>query len=311
MSAIQLRSQYSDLVLGDALPALDFIVEQAWESFAAKHEQIFNIKEMATSIAQSTQISALQAAGSVGEAEEIPAQRKYQGYAKTYTAIKYGIMLATSQELLDDMQHDVMGQDARRLAQAVMTTVETVSADVLNDGFSSNGLDGVPLFSASHPLLAPGAGTGSNLLAVASDLSMTSLKAMCTLLRKTVDTAGNKLNIRPKQLIVSADDEFTARELLNSSYLVDSANANVNAINSVQSEYNMNLCVWDYLTDADGFFVQGGKQDHFMTFYWRMRPETATERDFKSDVALTRILTRFAVGYSDWRGIVGTPGTGS
>lgn len=306
--SIQLRSQYSDLVLGDALPALDFIVEQAWESFAAKHEQVFNVKDMATAIAQSTQVSALQAAGSVGEAEEIPMQRKYQGYSKTYQAVKYGILLATSQELLDDMQYDVMGQDARRLAQAVMETVETVSADVLNDGFSTNGLDGVPLFSASHPLLAPGAGLGTNLLGTPSDLSMTSLKAMSTLLRKTVDTAGNKINLRGKQLIVSPDDEFTARELLKSTYLVDAGNANVNAINSVQSEYNLNLVVWDYLTDADAFFLQADGSDHFMTFYWRQRPETATEKEFKSDVALTRILTRFAVGYSDWRGIVGTAG---
>jgi hypothetical protein len=45
-----------------------------------------------------------------------------------------------------------------------------------------------------------------------------------------------------------------------------------------------------------------------LCFYWRKRPELGTDYDFKTEVALTKLVGRFAVGYSDWRGIVGTTG---
>lgn len=302
-----LRSGFSDFVLEDALPALEFIVSDEFQSFAARYEQIFNIKDMKTGIAQSSQTSSLQPAGAVGEAESVPMQKIYQGFDKTYSAVKYGLMLASSQELIDDLEFDVLGANARKLMRAFMSTVEIVSADILNNGFSAAGPDGVALFSASHPLLAPGAGLSSNIV-TAADLSMTSLKAMVTQLRSTVDTAGNKVMIQPKTLIVSPGDEFTAYELCKSVMLPASDNANVNAVNSVQAQYKIEPLVWDYLTDTDATFLAGDKTDHSMMFYWRKRPSIATEYDFRTETALTKLTGRFAAGYSDWRGIVGNAG---
>lgn len=308
MSSIQLRSNYSDLVLENALPALEFIAEDEFQSFAPRYEMIFNVKEMRTAIAQSTQVSSLQPAGIVGEAETVPLQKIYQGYHKTYSAVKYGIMMASSQELIDDLEYDVMSSNPRKLTRAFMSTVEISAADVLNSGFSSAGPDGLSLFSTSHPLLAPGAGTSSNRLAVDSDLSMTSLKNMVTLMRAQVDTAGNKIMLNPKSLIVGPSNEFTAVELIKSVMLPDSSNASVNSLNSVSAQYKIDPIIWDYLTDDDAWFLAADKIDHLLCFYWRKRPELATDFDFKTEVALTKLVGRFAVGYSDWRGIVGTPG---
>lgn len=305
---IALRSNYSDLVLEDALPALEFIAEDEFQSFQPRYEMIFNVKDMKTSIAQSTQVSSLQPAGIVGEAQQIPLQRVYQGFDKTYTALKYGIMMASSQELIDDLEYDVMAANPRKLTRAFMSTVEITAADVFNSGFSTTGPDGKVLFATDHPLLAPGAGSASNKLATDADLSMTSLKAMITLLRGTVDTAGNKIQIQPKNLIVSKENEFTAVELLKSVMLPDSANANVNAVNSVGSQYRIDPIVWDYLTDEDAWFLSADKLDHMLCFYWRKRPELSTDFDWKTEVALTKLVGRFAVGYSDWRGVVGTYG---
>jgi hypothetical protein len=306
--SIALRSNYSDLVLDAALPALEFIAEDEFQSFQPRYEQIFNVKDMQTGIAQSTQVSSLVPAGQVGEAETIPLQRPYQGFDKTYTALKYGIMMANSQELIDDLQFDVMSSNPRKLTRAFMSTVEITSADIFNTGFSTTGPDGKVLFATDHPLLAPGAGAASNKLAADADLSMTSLKAMVTLLRQTVDTAGNKVMIQPKSLIVHPDNEFLAVELLKSVMLPASDNASVNSVNSVGSQYKISPIIWDYLTDSDAYFVSGDKLDHMLCFYWRKRPELGTDFDFKTEVALTKLVGRFCVGYSDWRGIVGTPG---
>lgn len=306
--SILLRSNLPDLVLEDALPALEHLVEDEFQSFQPRYEMIFNVKDMRSSIAQSSQVSSLQPAGAVGEAEQIPLQRVHQGFDKTYTAIKYGIMMASSQELIDDLEFDVLASNPRKLTRAFMSTVEITAADVLNTAFSATGPDGKVLCATDHPLLAPGAGSASNKLAADADLSMTSLKAMITLLRSTVDTAGNKVMIQPKKLIVHPDNEFLAVELLKSVMLVDSSNNNVNAINSVGSQYKIEPVIWDYLSDSDAFFLAADKLDHMLCFYWRKRPELGTDYDFKTEVALTKLVGRFAVGYSDWRGIVGTPG---
>lgn len=308
--SIALRSNYSDLVLEDALPALEFIAEDEFQSFEPRYEKIFNVKDMRTAIAQSTQVSSLQPAGVVGEAEQIPLQRLHQGYDKTYTAVKYGIMMASSQELIDDLEYDVMASNPRKLTRAFMSTVEITSANMFNTGFSTLGPDGKALFATDHPLLAPGAGTASNTLATPADLASTSVKNMITLLRSQVDTAGNKIMINPRQLLVAPANEFLAYEILKSVMLPDSANASVNSINSIGSQYKIDPIVWDYLTDEDAFFLLGDKMDHMACFYWRKRPELSTDMDFKTEVALTKLVGRFAVGYSDWRGIVGTEGNG-
>lgn len=272
--------------------------------FPTKYDILYNVKDMITSIAQSTQVSSLQPAGQVGEAEQVPLQQSYQGYDKTYTAVKYGIMLATSQELLDDLKFDVMGENPKRLNKAFMHAVEIAAAAIFNNAFSagSAGPDGVALGSTSHPILAPGVGLSSNLT-TAADLSMTSLKAMVTGMRQQLDSGGNRIQIQPRYLVVSPGDEFTSYELLKSQFLVDSANANVNAVNSVSGQYTIQPIVWDYLTDTDATFLVADKMDQNLCFWWRQRPDISTSADFKTGVLLTKMLARFVAGFSDWRGV--------
>lgn len=307
--SILLRNNLPDLLLEEALPALDFVVQDQFERFAPFYEKIFNVREMRTSIAQSTQVSGYRPAALVGESEEIPMQRRYEGFSKTYLAVKLGILCGQSQELIDDLEYDVMADNARQLADAVMESIHISVADIFNSGFTTTGPDGQPLFSASHPLVSAGAGTASNLLGTAADLDSTSLKAMITLLRSQVDMAGKKMHVKPKFLIVPKELEFTAVELLQSEMLVNTSNDSVNAVNSIKSLYGIEPVVNDWLTDEDAFFVAADKPNHKLTYYWRKKPEISTDYDFRTETALQKISARFAVGYSDWRGIVGTTGT--
>jgi hypothetical protein len=310
MSTIQLRSSVSDLVLEDALPALDFIVQDKFARYSPFHEKVFNVREMRTGIAQSTQVSGFTAAQYVGEAEEIPMQKRWQGYAKTYTAVKLAIMCGQSQEIIDDLEYDVLSDNASQLADAVMESIELASADIFNSGFSTTGPDGKVLFATDHPIVAPGEGTASNYLATPADLSSTSLKAMITLLSSQVDMAGKKIHIKPQTLLVPKGEEFNAVEILQSEMIVNTSNDNVNALNSIKSLYGIVPVANPYFTDADAFFLAGEKANHKLTFYWRKRPDLSSDYDFRSEVALQKISARFAVGYSDWRGLVGTEGAG-
>lgn len=305
-----LRGNFSDLYLSDALPAIDFILQEEYEAFKPVYEQVFNVKDSNRSIEQSTQVSSVDAMTTVGEAEEIPTKLPVQGFDKTYTHLKYAAIIPVSQEMIDDDQYDILASNPRRLLRSAMTTVETVSANIFNNGFGDTGPDGQNFFDTDHPLLYPGAGTASNELGTPADLSMTSLKDMITLLRGTVDSAGNKVNIQARILLVPKELEFTAHELLKSALLVDSSNASVNAVNSVSERYSIMPIAWDYLTDADAWFLGGDKMDHNACFYWRKRPEIDQDEEFKTHAMLLRCIQRFSVGYSDWRGWVGTAGSG-
>lgn len=302
------RSNLSDLYLEDALPALFAIVDDEWASFSPEWEKIFNIHDSGRSIEQTTQLSALEAATEVGEGEQVPSQRIYQGFDKTYRHLKYGIITPMSQESIDDGNFDLMSKNARKLARAYQETVMIKCADIFNNGFATTGPDGKVLFATDHPLLTAGGGTTSNKLGTDADLSMTSLKALLTIQRKVKDSAGNRLNIKSNILLVPSDLEFTASELLESEMLVDSANASVNAVNSVKSRYGIMPVVMDHLTDDDAWFLVSGKDDHELHFFWRKRPQVSSESEFRSEVELMKISGRFSVGYSDFRGVAGTTG---
>jgi hypothetical protein len=304
-----LRSNIPDLYLDDALPSIEYVIQEEYENHPIVGESIFNVREMSQGIAQTTQVSSLQPAGAVGEGETVPMQKIYQGYDKTYTAVKYGILLATSQESIDDERYEVLSKNPRRLARAFATTQETLAAQIFNEGFSTTGPDGKVLFASDHPLLAPGAGTCSNLLS-AADLSATSLKDILSLSRAQLDSAGNRIQMKAKKLLVAPSNEFLAHELVKSIMLPASDNAYANSTNSVRDLYGIEVVVWDFLTDADAFFLLGDKMDHELNWYWRKRPMIGTDMEFKSEVALTKMTARMVCGYSDWRGTVGCAGTG-
>jgi hypothetical protein len=136
------RSNLGDFFLADALPALEFVAAEEFKSFAPRYEMLFNVSDMQNSIIQSSQISALEAAGIVQEGAQIPTQDVVQGYDKTYTATKYGIMVAVTQEAIDDGNMQLMEKHARRLAQAYNEAVEIQAAAVYNNGLADteNGL---------------------------------------------------------------------------------------------------------------------------------------------------------------------------
>lgn len=310
--AIMRREQFSDLTLEDALPVLEEIITDSMEEFPMEHEKLFNVRTMSQAIVQHTQVTGIPAVGSVLEGTEYPQDAFVQGYDKTYKAIKYGVILPITEELLDDNQHDEAFERAQHLGRAMREAERISAASIFNNAFSAAGPDGVSLCNTAHPLPYPGAGTSSNRLAVDADLSLTSLEDLITVMRKTKDGSGKKVLVRPQYLVVPPELEFLATELLDSTQkpqAVDNGSiSELNEVNAVRSRYGIQVCVMDYLTDPDAFFLAAGKGSHKLYWFWRKQPETSSDMEFKSDVALMKIKARWALGFSDFRGIAGTAG---
>jgi len=230
-----------------------------------------------------------------------------QGEVATFTARRFDKAYEVTWELVQDDLYNVMrghgrGGSASKLGGGLQATEESQAADVVLKGFTENGYDGVPLFSANHPLVNS-TETCSNL--VSGALSDETLKEALTMMRLQKDEAGVLVAAHADRLIVHPDWEFTARAHIGSTL---QAGTNNNDKNTVP---HLDITVWDYLYDSEStakpWFVQDGSMDNLM-FLWREKPVFDSEKiDNKMDYRFYGYC-RFDTGYVDWRGLVGSNG---
>lgn len=228
-----------------------------------------------------------------------------EGQTATFVAERYENAYELTWELVQDDLYNVMrgygkGGSAKGLGRGARLAEEKAAADIILNGFETVGYDGKALFSTDHPLI-DSEETGSNLIEGA--LSDATLKEALTLLRTQKDEAGELIDAHATQLVVCPELEFTAKAIVNS---ILQSGTNNNDVNTVP---NLKVVVWDYLSSADKniWFVQDESIDNLM-FLTR---EAAT---FDSQFIPGQIdhlmygFERFAAGYVDWRGLVGSKG---
>jgi phage major head subunit gpT-like protein len=224
------------------------------------------------------------------------------GKKVTYTHEMYSKGIEIPTVLAEDDLYSVIGpagagtKHTKGLARGARARVETVAADTLNNAFTTNGYDGVPLFSDAHPL-ANGATVDNR---ITDALSEASLKTARLLMRGQVDDKGIKIQAIGDTLVVPADLEYTALEITQSELKTGTANNDKNVIGKKIKK----LVVLDYLTDTNNWFLLDSSL-HQLNFFWRVKPEF--EKDTDIDHFLVKFVgrMRFSVGYSDWRGTVG------
>ena len=228
-------------------------------------------------------------------------------FLKRYVYSVYGLAFALTKVLVEDGDHIRIGQVyARHLAQSLIETKETLSANVLNNAFTGGataGGDGVALNSASHPIVN---GTASNLLTTAANLSQTSLEQMLIQIRQAVDNNGKKIRLVPRQLVVAPGNVFQAEVLLKSVLRAGNANNDINPIKSI-GLLDEGAAVLSRLTSATAWWVQTDAPEG-MKLLMRRRLEKTMEGDFETDTMRYKATERYDVGFTDWRAMYGTPG---
>jgi hypothetical protein len=220
------------------------------------------------------------------------------GLERVYVHEEFAKGFIVERKFIDDEQYNVIEKMTKDLARAGRYKVEQDAADLFNNGFTTPGYDGKPLFADDHPLL--GGGTGSNL--IDGELSEANLKRASTLMRKQVDEAGKLIQLQPDTLIVPPELEWLAYELIRSD---QKPGTNHNDINTMRGRYK--IVVWDFLTSETAWFLADSKR-HELNFFWRVKPEFGKEKDFDTLVTKWRGYMRYSLGYSDYRGIVGSTG---
>ena len=227
-------------------------------------------------------------------------------YTARYTNETIALAFAITEEAIEDNLYDrLAARYTRALARSMAHTKQVKGATVLNNAFTSGtGGDGSFLCVTTHPLAT--GGTWSNALATAADLSETSLEQALIDIAAFVDERGVKIALQAQRMIIPKELQFTAERIMRSPQRVGTADNDINAIyqmGMVPQGYHVN----HFLADTDAWFLITDAPNGLKHFV-RAPIKTAIEGDFDTGNVRFKARERYTFGWSDPRGIFGTPG---
>lgn len=295
MTAI--RPNYGDLLA----PGFREIFFNKFNSYPDEYTKIFNILTSERQYEDDSSISGFGTVPQKNEGEAITYDDPIQGFDKRYTHSTFGLGFRVTREMWEDDLYGKMKKMPKSLGRSFKITIEQDGANVYNRAFTSTyaGGDGKELCATDHPLT--GGGTEQNELTTAADLNATSFEQALIDIAATVDDRGLLLALRPKTLVVTPSNDWNAAKLLESSLDPESAQ---NAVNPAKGR--LPYMVNHYFANADDWFILC--DDHEVNWFWRRRPDFEQGNEFDTEDAKFKGTGRWSNGFSEWRGVFGSPG---
>jgi len=228
------------------------------------------------------------------------------GLSIRYTVNDYKLRIGFSEMAIRDMLVNLAQDRGRDLGFSARQTMEVLIADIWNNGFTTNGYDGVPLFSAAHPNTKNPASVQSNLLGglvpTPATLSVLSLRQALSQYRRYFDETGvRRIQVDPHMLVVPAEEEWNAMEILKSPDRSDTANRAMNVIRNKLEPF-----VYDYLTDVVHWFIGPDQKYNRVKVFNRRTLAISNYEDKDSETNWVQAAFAFSMGWSGWLGWMGT-----
>jgi len=288
-------------------PGLNALFGLEYNRYDNEHAEIFLTETSDRAFEEEVMLSGFAAAAAKSEGAPVVFDDATEAYTSRYTHQTFALAFAITEEAIEDNLYDrLAARYTRALARSMSQTKQQIAADVLNNAFNSGvtGGDGVELCATNHPLA--NGGTFSNELATPADLSETSLEQSLIDIAAFVDERGLKIALQGTKLIIPKELQFTAERILKSPLRVATADNDINAIKNmgmIPQGYRVN----HFLTDTDAFFIMTDAPNGLKHFV-RSPIKTAIEGDFDTGNVRFKARERYSFGFSDARGIFGSPG---
>ena len=285
-------------------PGLNSIYGKAYSEHNTQYTNLFDMMDSTKAYEEDLGVSSFGLAGTKNESSPIAYDEENQAFLTRYQHVVYALGFIMSRELYEDDQYASVGQRrAKALAFSMRQTKETVAANVYNRAFNSSyaGGDAKEMCATDHPNWA--GGTWSNELATAADLSEASLEQACIDIAKWTNDRGLKIAVQPEDLIIPPDLMFEAERILESPYRVGTANNDINALKGKIKGIKVN----NYLTDSNAWFLRTNAPDGLKGFQ-RRAMQFGIDNDFDTENAKFKATERYSFGWTDPRGIFGSPG---
>lgn len=286
-------------------PGINSLWGLKYDEHSMEYPELFDQETSTQAYEEDVQVTGFGMLSVKAQGAAVTYQEQEQGYIKRYTHVAYASgFIVTREEAADNLYLKVAGDRVAALAFSARQTKEVVTANVYNRAFNSSytGADGKELLATDHPTVAGGA--QQNEPTTAADLSEASLEDMITLISKCKDDKGFQIKVMPKALIVPPDLWFEAQRIMKSALNPDTAN---NAVNVVKSMIPGGVVMNHYLTDTDAWFVRTNVPNG-MKLFTREKMEFTDDGDFDTMNRKYKCYERYSVGWTDWRGLFGSPG---
>ena len=288
-------------------PGLNALFGLEYARYENEHAEIFSTESSDRAFEEEVMLSGFGGAPTKSEGSAVTFDTAAEVYTARYTNETIALAFALTEEAIVDNLYDrLSSRYTRALARSMAHTKQVKAASILNNAFDSSftGGDGLELCSTAHTL--QNGNTFRNEPSTAADLNETSLENALIDISDFVDERGLNVALRGMKLIVPANLQFVADRLLESDLRPGTADNDVNAIRNmgmVPQGYAVN----PFLTDTDAWFVLTDAPNGLKHFQ-RTPIRTAMEGDFDTGNVRYKARERYSFGWSDPRGIYGSPG---
>jgi hypothetical protein len=287
-------------------PGLNALFGLEYKNYDQEHTEIYAIETSDRAFEEEVMQSGFGEAPVKTEGAGVAYDQAQEVYTARYTHETVALAFALTEEAVEDNLYDrLSARYTKALARSMAQTKQIKAADVLNGAFTTSiGGDGKPLCATDHPTLA--AADLRNELTVPADLSETSLEQALIDIAAFTDERGLKIAVQGLKLIIPKELMFTADRIMKSTLRVGTADNDINAIKNmgmVPQGYTVN----HFLTDPDAFFILTDAPNG-MKMFQRTAIKTGFEGDFDTGNVRYKARERYVFGFSDPRGIFGSPG---
>ena len=296
-------------LLKELLPGLNALFGLEYARYGEEHKEIYETETSERSFEEETKLSGFSAAPVKNEGSAIAYDNGQEAWTARYNHETIALGFSLTEEAIEDNLYDSLSaRYTKALARGMAYTKQVKAANVLNNGFTNSaayyGGDGVPLFSASHPLVS--GGVNSNIPSTPADLNETSLENAVIQIAAWTDERGLLIAARPKKLIVPPALQFVATRLLETELRVGTADNDINAIKnngSIPEGYTIN----HFLTDTNAWFLTTDVPNG-MKHFVRSPLSQSMDGDFDTGNVRYKARERYSFGWSDPLGMYGSQG---
>ena len=287
-------------------PGLNALFGLEYDRYENQDKEIFDTESSDRAFEEEVMLGGFANAAVKPEGQGVSYEDAQETYTARYTHETIALAFSLTEEAVEDNLYDKLStRYTKALARSMANTKQVKAANILNRAFNNSylGGDAKELCATDHPTLS---GDQKNELSTAADLNETSLEQMLIDIADMKDERGLKIALRGMKMIIPVNLQFVAERLMKSAGRVGTADNDINAIKSmgmVPEGYVVN----NFLTDTDAFFIKTDAPNGLKHFT-RAPIRTAMEGDFDTGNVRYKARERYSYGWSDWRGIFGSPG---
>ena len=287
-------------------PGLNALFGLEYNRYENQHAEIFDTETSDRAFEEEVMLSGFGSAQVKPEGSGVNYDDATESFTARYTHETIALAFAITEEAVEDNLYDkISSRYTKALARSMANAKQVKAANVLNNGFSSSytGGDGKELFATDHSTTG---GDQKNELSTAADLNETSLEQALIDIAGMKDDRGMKVALNGSKMIIPVNLQFTAERLMKSGQRVGTSDNDTNAVKSM-GMIPQGYVVNNYLTDTDAWFIKTDAPNG-MKHFQRAPISTKMEGDFETGNVRYKSRERYSFGWSDWRGIFGSPG---